>query len=83
MLEFLKKHFRTLQEYGKECVVFNAVHKEMDDEKISYIITVAIDDFIKMFNDPIQKAINNGTDLMEEIRAFDPENKLGYNTLIV
>jgi hypothetical protein len=36
-----------------------------------------------MFSEPLQKAIDSNTNPMDEIRAFDPENKLGYNNLIV
>lgn len=48
-----------------------------------YTVTVFLDKFLEMFSVPVQKAIDNGTDPMDEIRAFDPENKLGYNNLIV
>lgn len=48
-----------------------------------YTVVTLIDDFIELFNEPIQKAMENGTDLMDEIRSFDPENKRGYNNLIV
>jgi hypothetical protein len=45
--------------------------------------TVMVDKFIELFEIPLQKAIDNNTEPMDEIRAFDPENKLGYNELIV
>ena len=48
-----------------------------------YDIIVLVENFTEMFGEPIQKAMDNGTDPMIEISAFDPENKLGYNNLIV
>lgn len=54
-----------------------------DSEGNDYNITVLVDVFIDMFEEPIQTAMDNGTDIMDEIRKFDPENKLGYNNLLV
>lgn len=47
-----------------------------------YDIIVLVENFIDMFGKAIQKAMDNNTDIMEEIRLFDPENNLGYNDLI-
>jgi hypothetical protein len=55
----------------------------LKQDDMEHTVTVMVDKFIQMFSVPLQKAIDNGTDPMDEIRAFDPENKLGYNNLIV
>lgn len=52
-------------------------------ENEEIIIYVRITEFKEMFSDPLQNAVNNGTDPMEEIRLFDPNNTRGYNNLIV
>lgn len=74
MEEIIKKCFNT----DKKSTVIIFYPPEGD-----YIITVLIEKFIEMFSIPLQKAIDSGTEPMDEIRAFDPENKLGYNNLIV
>lgn len=60
------------------------VAKEGESGKSIYADIISyIDDFWSLFSEPIIKAKENNTLIMDEIRAFDPENKLGYNNLIV
>ncbi|MBP1999766.1 hypothetical protein J2Z69_000785 [Paenibacillus shirakamiensis] len=47
-----------------------------------YIITIKIDEFKELFAEPLQKALDQDTNPIDEIRTFDPENKLGYNNLL-
>jgi hypothetical protein len=76
MIEFLSEHM--VMDRRKTKLFFIMLHEGME-----LGFSVNVDDFMDLFSVPIQKAMDNNTDPMDEIRAFDPENKLGYNDLIV
>lgn len=80
MIEFVHAYFNlTYDEFESKYVI--KFRLKGDPPFIRRNVT--LDSFIELFSQPIQKSIDNGTDIMDEIRAFDPENKLGYNNLIV
>lgn len=83
MIDFLYRHFNIEELIGEETILFVAKVKQADGRITDQACGCTIINFINMFSVPLQKAIDNGTDPMDEIRAFDPENKLGYNNLIV
>lgn len=77
MIEFLANYF--IMDRRQSRIYFIVVSPDGTE----FDGTVMVDKFIELFSEPLQKCIDNGTDPMDEIRAFDPENKLGYNNLIV
>lgn len=77
MKKILLKHF--IMDRNRTRIYF----QNYTEDGTMYDIIVLTEKFIQMFSAPLQKAMDNGTDPMDEIRAFDPENKLGYNNLIV
>lgn len=81
MIEFLSSYF--IVDRNKTRIYFLNTFIDGEGNEMVYDIITLVDNFIEMFEEPIQKAMNGGTDIMDEIRAFDPENKLGYNDLIV
>lgn len=81
MIDFLANYFIMDR---RKTRIYYIIETEQDDGSIvAFDAIVMVDIFIEMFGVAIQKAIDNGTDVMEEIREFDPENKWGYNNLIV
>ncbi|WP_059043927.1 hypothetical protein [Paenibacillus rubinfantis] len=74
MYDYVNTHFNTDRQ-GVSIIFYSP-----ENETIT--IAVRIETFIEMFSQPLQLAMENGTDPMEEIKKFDPENTLGYNNLI-
>lgn len=76
MIDYLTKKLVTDRKGTR--LFFTSIENDQE-----FTITVSLEYFVELFSEPLQKAIDNDTDPMDEIRAFDPDNKLGYNNLIV
>lgn len=81
MESFLYKYFNKKTINRDDCLIFY-FNITWYDQPANQLIFVKVDKFIEMFEIPIQKAINNDTHPMDEIRLFDPDNKIGYNELL-
>lgn len=64
-------------------IYFTNTYVDDNGETIYYDIIVLVEVFVSMFEEQIKNAMENGTDLMDEIRICDPENNRGYNDLII
>lgn len=80
MINFLSGYF--IMDRRKTRLYFNNI-TQINGQPYYYDIIVLVEDFIGLFEVPIKLAMENGTDIMAEIRTFDPENKKGYNNLII
>ncbi|WP_342509762.1 hypothetical protein [Sporosarcina sp. FSL K6-2383] len=47
-----------------------------------YIVGVSIVDFVSMFGDAIQHALDNDLNVVQAIKDSDANNELGYNDLL-
>jgi hypothetical protein len=81
MLDFLSSYF--IVDRRQTRIYFTNTYLNNEGETVYYDIIVPIETFISMFEEQIKSAMENGTDLMDEIKTCDPENKLGYNNLIL
>jgi capsule polysaccharide export protein KpsE/RkpR len=81
MIDFLESNF--IMDRSRTRIYFKGTYQENNGVENIYDIITPVDRFIEMFAEPIQKAMDSGTDIMDEIKAFDPENKLGYNDVII
>lgn len=81
MIEFLSSYF--IMDRRKTRIYFVTVFHTPEGEDVEYDLITKVKNFILLFEEQIQLAMDNGNDIMDEIRKYDPENKYGYNNLIV
>lgn len=80
LVEFIGQHFLVIQ----DDVLFATYFKNESNEIVGVgNVRCPLDKFIFMFEAPLSMSLEKGTSPIEEIRIFDPDNKFGYNDLIV
>ncbi|MBP1904724.1 hypothetical protein J2Z32_001348 [Paenibacillus turicensis] len=80
MIDFLSTYF--VMDRTKTRIYSTTIHHNYDGKSYEIdLITDAVK-FVEMKSIAITKAMENGTDLLDEIKLHDPENVQGFNELI-